>query len=124
MSQFLHICLTGYFSMIATIAVTPSVSAQLFNSPIDQLPVTERVKLRKGKPLVTGEKGAYTARVLVTASSPDIAWEVLTETAAGHRFTATEHLPSSGASRLLSRLFHSLASSSLSGSCPSLRDGW
>ncbi|MGH2413795.1 MAG: SRPBCC family protein [Microcystaceae cyanobacterium] len=63
---------------MATIAVTPSVSAELFNSPVDKLPVAERVKLRNGQALVTGEKGKYTAKVLVTAS-PDIAWEVLTD---------------------------------------------
>jgi ribosome-associated toxin RatA of RatAB toxin-antitoxin module len=64
--------------VIAAIAVTPSASAQLFNSSVDQLPVSERVKLKKGQPLVTGEKGKYTAKILVTAS-PDIAWEVLTD---------------------------------------------
>ncbi|NMG22416.1 SRPBCC family protein [Brasilonema bromeliae] len=79
MSQFLRSCLfAGYFSVIATIAVTPSVYAELFNSPVDKLPVAERVKLRNGQALVTGEKGKYTAKVLVTAS-PDIAWEVLTD---------------------------------------------
>ncbi|NMG07047.1 SRPBCC family protein [Brasilonema sp. UFV-L1] len=79
MSQLLRTCLfAGYFSVIVTIAVTPSVSAELFNSPVDKLPVAERVKLRNGQALVTGEKGKYTAKVLVTAS-PDIAWEVLTD---------------------------------------------
>ncbi|NJM68757.1 MAG: cyclase/dehydrase [Scytonema sp. RU_4_4] len=79
MSHFLRTCLfAGYFSVMATIAVTPSVSAELFNSPVDKLPVAERVKLRNGQALVTGEKGKYTAKVLVTAS-PDIAWEVLTD---------------------------------------------
>lgn len=79
MPQFLRICLfISYFSVITTIAVTPSASAQLFNSPVDQLPVSERTKLKDGQPLVTGEKGKYTAKVLVTAS-PDLAWEVLTD---------------------------------------------
>ncbi|KAB8332204.1 cyclase/dehydrase [Scytonema tolypothrichoides VB-61278] len=79
MLQFLRTCLfAGYFSVIVTIAVTPSVSAELFNSPVDKLPVAERVKLRNGEALVSGEKGKYTAKILVTGS-PDLAWEVLTD---------------------------------------------
>ncbi|KAB8318104.1 cyclase/dehydrase [Tolypothrix campylonemoides VB511288] len=78
-SQFLRTCLfVSNFSVIAAIAVVPSAFAELFNSPVDQLPVSERVKLRNGQTLVSGEKGKYTARVLLTAS-PDIAWEVLTD---------------------------------------------
>lgn len=78
-SKLLRTCLfTLYFSVMATIAVAPSVRAGLFNSPVDQLPVSERVKLRNGQVLVTGEKGKYTAKILVTGS-PDLAWEVLTD---------------------------------------------
>ncbi len=80
--HILHLILTIFFtfniSVMATIAVAPSACAELFNSPVDQLPVSERVKLRNGQVLVTGEKGKYTAKVLLTAS-PDIAWEVLTD---------------------------------------------
>lgn len=62
----------------ATVAVAPPGFAQLFNSPVDRLPVQDRVTLRKGQPLVVGEKGKYTARVLVKAS-PDAAWSVITD---------------------------------------------
>lgn len=61
------------------IAVTALPSqAQLFNSPVDKLPSTERVALQSGKPLVTGEKGQYVARVLIT-TSPQAVWSVLTD---------------------------------------------
>ncbi|MBW4420256.1 MAG: cyclase/dehydrase [Myxacorys californica WJT36-NPBG1] len=63
---------------IATFTSPSPAAAQLFNSPLDQLPVEQRVALRKGQPLVTGEKGRYMARVLIPTSS-DIAWSVLTD---------------------------------------------
>ncbi len=69
-----------------TIAVTSSAevftiapaSAKLFDSPVDRLPTLQRVTLRKGQPLVTGEKGNYTARILVS-TSPEEVWQVLTD---------------------------------------------
>jgi ribosome-associated toxin RatA of RatAB toxin-antitoxin module len=77
---FIHTCaFAGYFWVLAAMVVTPSVSsAELFNSPVDQLPVSQRVKLRKGELLISGEKGKYTAKVLVN-SSQETAWEVLTD---------------------------------------------
>ena len=63
---------------VATFTALSPASAQLFNSPIDQLPVEQRVTLRNGQPLVTGEKGRYMARVLIPTSS-DVAWSVLTD---------------------------------------------
>ncbi|KAM3095203.1 SRPBCC family protein [Phormidesmis sp. 146-35] len=70
--------LTGCWT-IATLAVsTPPVSAQLFNSTVDQLSVSDRTTLRRGQPMITGEKGSYTARVLVKGS-PAMAWLVLTD---------------------------------------------
>ena len=55
-----------------------SAHAKLFDGPVDQLPVLERVALREGKVIVTGEKGVYTCRFLVD-SSVDTAWQVLTD---------------------------------------------
>jgi len=64
---------------IAIINVIPlPVSAQLFNSAVDQLPASDQATLRSGQPTLTGEKGSYTARVLVKAS-PEIVWSVLTD---------------------------------------------
>jgi ribosome-associated toxin RatA of RatAB toxin-antitoxin module len=68
----------GSICVIHAIAFSPATSAKLFDSPIDQLPVSQRVTLKNGKSVVTGEKGNYTARVLVTAS-PNTAWNVLTD---------------------------------------------
>lgn len=63
--------------VLLTISV-PSVSAKLFDSPVDRLPVLERAALRDGKVTLTGTEGKYTARVLVKASAAK-AWEVLTD---------------------------------------------
>ena len=56
----------------------PFAHAKLFDGPVDQLPVLERVALREGKVLVTGQKGTYTCRFLVNGSV-DTAWQVLTD---------------------------------------------
>ena len=50
----------------------------LFNSPVDQLPAASRTILRSGSAVVTGEKGNYVAKVLVTGTM-DTAWSVLTD---------------------------------------------
>ena len=50
----------------------------LLHSPIDALPVEERINLQQGKPVVTGENGSYTARILIDAT-PSQAWSVLTD---------------------------------------------
>lgn len=59
------------------LSMSPS-HAQLFNSPVDQLPALERADLRSGKVLVTGEKGKYVGRMLMT-TTVDGAWSVLTD---------------------------------------------
>jgi ribosome-associated toxin RatA of RatAB toxin-antitoxin module len=72
--------LAGCFSLIAlfmSVTLFPT-QAQQYNSPFDQLTAAEQVKLRKGQPVVTGEKGNYVARVLVTAS-PEAVLSVLTD---------------------------------------------
>ena len=59
--------------------------AELFNSALDRLPVTERVALRQGKSLVTGSNGKYIGKVLVKAT-PATAWQVLTDYNNFYRF--------------------------------------
>ncbi|GAB1538624.1 hypothetical protein NUACC21_12860 [Scytonema sp. NUACC21] len=77
--QSLQICfVTGCLSAIALIANVHTSTAGLFDSTVDRLPTNERVALRKGQSLVTGDKGKYTARVLITTSL-DTAWAVLTD---------------------------------------------
>ena len=74
----LHLCLGSCVLAIALNISLTSAHAKLFNGPVDQLPVLERVALREGKVIVTGEKGVYTCRILVNGSV-DQAWQVLTD---------------------------------------------
>jgi ribosome-associated toxin RatA of RatAB toxin-antitoxin module len=70
--------LTGCWTIATINVIAPPVSAQLFNSAVDQLPASDRASLRSGQPTIAGEKGKYTARVLVKTSA-DVAWAVLTD---------------------------------------------
>ena len=45
---------------------------------MDRLPSIQRDRLRRGQVVVTGNNGQYTARVLVTATLPQV-WAVLTD---------------------------------------------
>jgi ribosome-associated toxin RatA of RatAB toxin-antitoxin module len=76
-SQFLLVGSLSVLTSMTTGAIAPA-QAQLFNSPVDRLPTAERVTLRSGKPVVTGQNGSYVAKLLVTAS-PDVVWSVLTD---------------------------------------------
>ncbi len=79
MLQFVRIFLiTGCLSAISLSAIAPATNAQLFNSVVDRLPATERVKLNNGQPVVTGNNGKYIARVLISTST-DTVWSVLTD---------------------------------------------
>ena len=67
--------------MVMTLVVTtfvPSTVAKLFDGPVDKLPVAQRVALKEGKVILTGEQGQYVCRILVN-SSMDNAWQVLTD---------------------------------------------
>jgi ribosome-associated toxin RatA of RatAB toxin-antitoxin module len=70
---------------IACCTPTMPVRAALFDGPVDRLPAIERDSLRNGQTVVTGEKGKYVAKVLVTAS-PDAVWRVLTDYANLYKF--------------------------------------
>lgn len=79
MLQFIRLSLiTGCLSTISLIAIAPATNAELFNSVVDRLPAQERVKLKNGQAVVTGSKGKYVARVLISTSK-DTAWSVLTD---------------------------------------------
>ncbi len=89
--------LAGCLAITGAIA-TPSLKpaqAQLFNGPVDRLSVTERNALRQGQVVVTGEKGRYVVRTLVTAPR-DVVWSVLTDYNQFAKF-----LPNVASSRLL-----------------------
>ncbi len=88
----------GLLLLGALVVAEPgSVSAQtgLFNGPVDVLPVQERTALREGRPIVTGEQGSYTARILINAT-PARVWAVLTDYPSYTRF-----LPNVASSRVL-----------------------
>lgn len=79
MSKFIRISvITGYLGAISLLPLPIASGSSLFNSTVDQLPTEERVILRNGQPLITGENGQYTARVLLSTSA-DTAWSVLTD---------------------------------------------
>ena len=60
------------------ILLSSPAEAKLFDGPVDRLPVQERVALRSGRVVLTGEKGEYTGKILVTGSI-GTTWEVLTD---------------------------------------------
>ena len=70
--------LTIAIMTFALVVFVPSATAKLFDGPVDKLPVTERVALKEGKVIISGEQGKYVCRILVT-SSLDNAWKVLTD---------------------------------------------
>jgi len=70
--------LTGCLTLVAWAMPGLPSRADLFDGPVDRLPVPERVALREGKPVVVGENGFYTARILVKAP-PKVVWSVLTD---------------------------------------------
>lgn len=61
-----------------TLNLSAPARADLFDGPVDRLPVADRVALREGKILLEGTEGQYTARILVDAQV-DKAWTVLTD---------------------------------------------
>lgn len=81
MSKFLQkrslltICLPF---LVSGISLPALAQVTLLKNPLDSLPVQERVSLRQGKPVVSGENGDYTARILVDAT-PSQAWSVITD---------------------------------------------
>ena len=80
---------------IACSVPTMPAHADLFDGPVDRLPSIQRNSLRKGQTVVTGDRGKYVARVLVTAS-PDAVWRVLTDYGNLYKF-----IPNMSSSKIL-----------------------
>ncbi|MBW4582622.1 MAG: SRPBCC family protein [Tildeniella nuda ZEHNDER 1965/U140] len=79
MLKLIHISvIAGCFGALSLLPLPLASGSSLFNSTVDQLPTEERVLLRNGQPLITGENGQYTARVLLSTSA-DTVWSVLTD---------------------------------------------
>lgn len=97
MQQTKSLLLAGCLAITSAIAppILLPAQAQLFNGPVDRLSVAERTALRQGQVVVTGEKGRYVVRTLVTASR-DVVWAVLTDYDQFAKF-----LPNVASSRLL-----------------------
>ncbi|MBD2101935.1 SRPBCC family protein [Leptolyngbya sp. FACHB-261] len=74
---FLGLLLSGSCLLVGMVEPAFAQSS-LFNGPVDALPLQERVTLRQGRPIITGENGSYVARVLVN-TTPAQAWSVLTD---------------------------------------------
>lgn len=75
-----HLTLSGLTAaalVLSPLIATPA-SAQLFNSTLDRLPVKERVTLREGQAIVSGEDGQFIGRVLINAPVSTV-WQVLTD---------------------------------------------
>ena len=70
--------LGGLMAIALTISIPLTSSAQQFSDPLGQLPVQERVALREGQTVVSGNNGQFTGRVLVDAST-ETTWQVLTD---------------------------------------------
>lgn len=71
-------------TLVLNTSMTPT-QAQMFNSPLEILPIKERVSLREGQVVVTGKNGDYVAKILVTAT-PALVWSVLTDYTNFHKF--------------------------------------
>jgi len=65
-------------AMAATITISSPASSGLFDGPVDRLSVAERVALRSGGVVMTGDRGEYIGKILVKAPIAT-AWEVLTD---------------------------------------------
>ncbi len=93
--RFLVLFRLGAIALVMSIMFSSTATAKLFDGPVDQLPVQQRVALRKGEVILLGERGQYTCRVLTT-SSMDNVWQVLTDY---NRFS--EFLPGVTSSELI-----------------------
>ena len=76
--SFLLLTLLAVSSYALSLKFSPVATAKLFDGPVDQLPLEQRVSLRRGELVFLGEDGEYTVRLLVNTSIDD-AWQVLTD---------------------------------------------
>lgn len=65
-------------ALTISLIFSPTATAKLFDGPLDQLPVEQRVSLKKGEVIFLGKEGEYTSRILAK-STMDNAWRVLTD---------------------------------------------
>ncbi|MEN9869132.1 MAG: hypothetical protein RLZZ171_115 [Cyanobacteriota bacterium] len=77
-NRWLILSLIAVISCLLSIGFSPVATAKLFDGPIDQLPLEQRVSLKKGELVFLGEAGNYTSRLLIS-TTVDNAWQVLTD---------------------------------------------
>lgn len=65
-------------ALFTSLFLGSGAKAKLFDGPVDNLPLEQRVSLRNGEILFFGNNGTYTCRILVDASMNN-AWAVLTD---------------------------------------------
>lgn len=73
-TNLLNVCVITFILTVLPV----QTQAQLSNSPVKQLPLSERIALKDEQPTITGKNGNYLAKILVKAS-PDVVWAVLTD---------------------------------------------
>lgn len=76
-NKFRYFTATIILTFVLITSTVPA-KAKLFDGPVDKLSVIDRVALRKGSVVLTGEKGNYLCRILVDASIDNV-WQVLTD---------------------------------------------
>lgn len=76
--RFLWSTLLAASSYALSLVFSPVATAKLFDGPVDQLPLEQRVSLRRGELVFLGEDGEYIVRLLVE-TSVEHAWQVLTD---------------------------------------------
>ena len=76
--RFLLLTLLAASSYAFSLVFSPVATAKLFDGPVDQLPLEQRVSLRRGELVFLGEDGEYVVRLLVKTSM-EHAWQVLTD---------------------------------------------
>lgn len=76
--RFIALFSLSAIAFLISLCFSPGVMAKLFNGPVDNLPLEQRVSLRNGEVTFLGENGTYICRILVD-STMDNAWDVLTD---------------------------------------------
>ena len=76
--RLIALFLVAIFACLTSIVFSPSAKAKLFDGPVDNLPLEQRVSLRRGELVFLGQDGSYTSRLLLNTTVDD-AWQVLTD---------------------------------------------
>ena len=76
--RFIVLSSLSAIAFFSSLWFSPEAKAKLFDGPVDNLPLEQRVSLRNGEVTFLGENGTYTCRILVD-STMENAWAVLTD---------------------------------------------